>query len=509
MATVAATFPRARALTRVPALVPLGLAVLAGLSILVRTGDFDAGLWVDEGLSFGIADRPLTDIPGVMRQDGSPPLYYMLLHVYTRLFDVRSEVALHAFSLMFAVLAIPVAFLLARTLFGARSGWIAAVLVAFNPFLTQYAQEARMYSLVVLLSITTCATFVGAFVLDRGRRWTVAFALSQAVLLYTHNWGFFLGAGLAVALAVVARDRFKEGLLAAAIIFVLYVPWIPTLVFQVQHTGAPWANAPDFRDLYEAPQDLLGLTGQYLLLVAGGAGLATIGSWRHRLAKAAIALSVIAAVSLLLPWLLSQVSPAWSLRYTAVAVGPLLLLAALGTARSGWVGIAAVALTALVWVAFDPPSTKSNVHSVTAAIEPSLRPGDTVIATQPEQAPVLHYYLHDIDDLHYATLFGPLADLGVTDWRDGTEHLEQTTIAKDLEPILAAIPPGRRVVLVTPDFGILGRWKAPWSELVRARSLAWEDAMHSDPRFRVVTVEPPNPVRRPNEVRAIVFARQR
>ncbi len=508
MATVAASYTRARGLARVAVLTPVGLAVLAGLSILLRTGDFNAGLWVDEGLSFGIADRPLTDIPGVMRQDGSPPLYYMLLHVYTHAFGVRSEVALHAFSLFFAVLAIPVAFALARSLFSPRAGWIAAALVAFNPFLTQYAQEARMYSLVVLLSLTTCATFIGAFVLDRGRRWTVAFALSQVTLLYTHNWGFFLGAGLAVAFAIVARHRLKEGLLAAAIVLVVYAPWLPTLAFQVQHTGAPWANSPDFQDLYEAPQDLLGLTGQYLLLLAGGTGLATLASRRHPQARAAIALTAVAVTSLLVPWLISQANPAWSLRYTAVAVGPLLLLAALGTARAGWLGLAAVALTALVWYAYDPPSTKSNVHSVTEAIEPSLRPGDTVISTQPEQVPVLHYYLHDVPGLRYATLFGPLSDLGVTDWRDGTEHLEHTSVGRDLEPILAAVPPGRRVTLVSPDFSILGRWKAPWSALVRARSIAWEDTMRDDPRFRVITVEPPNPVRRANEVRATVFVRR-
>ena len=121
----------------------------------------------------------------------------------------------------------------------------------------------------------------------------------------------------------------------------------------------------------------------------------------------AIALATVALASLLVPWLISQANPAWSLRYTAVAVGPLLLLAALGTARAGRLGIAAVAITALVWLAFNPPSTKSNVHSVAEAIAPSLQPGDTVISTQPEQVPVLHYYLHDID-LRYATLFGPL-----------------------------------------------------------------------------------------------------
>jgi mannosyltransferase len=510
MATSAATVarrPRVAALARPALITPALLGVLAFVSVLIRTTQLDAGLWVDEGLSYGIADRPLADIPGVMRQDGSPPLYYMLLHVYTRILGVRSETALHTLSLFFAVLAIPVAYALARALLTPRAGWIAAVLVAANPFLTQYAQEARMYSLVVLLSLTTCATFVGAFVQARGRRWTVAFALSETMLLYTHNWGLFLGAGLALAFLLVARDQLKEGVVAAAIVLVLYAAWLPTLAFQVRHTGAPWANAPDFARLYEAPQQLLGLTGSYLLLIAGGAGLATL-TWRAREARAATALAIVAATALLLPWLVSQVNPAWALRYLAVAVGPLLLLATVGLARAGRLGVAALAITALVWLATDAPSTKSNVHSVAAAVAPSLRPGDVVISTQPEQVPVLHYYLHDLPGLRFATLTGRVRDLGVTDWRDGTDRLERTSPADDLEPVLAATRPGTRVALVVPDFSILDRWKAPWSELVRARSLAWEDTMRRDPRFRVVTIEPPNPVARPNELRATVFLRR-
>ena len=33
-------------------------------SVLLRTRDLDVGFWIDEGLSVGIADRPLSDIPG-------------------------------------------------------------------------------------------------------------------------------------------------------------------------------------------------------------------------------------------------------------------------------------------------------------------------------------------------------------------------------------------------------------------------------------------------------------
>jgi hypothetical protein len=167
-----------------------------------------------------------------------------------------------------------------------------------------------------------------------------------------------------------------------------------------------------------------------------------------------------------------------------------------------------VVLVAIMSTNLSGPRTKSNVRSVAKVVSPSLAPGDTIITTQPEQAPVLHYYLHKIPDLHWASLTGPLDDLGVTDWRDGTERLEATSAARDLEPVLANVKVGQRVALIVPDFSILGRWKAPWSALVRERSLAWEDVMRNDARFRVVAVEPPNPIARPNEVRATVFLRQ-
>ncbi|MEA2167214.1 MAG: mannosyltransferase, partial [Solirubrobacteraceae bacterium] len=345
--------PRVRALARVPprVMTTAGLAVITLLSVLIRTQKLGSGLWVDEGLSFGIADRPLTDIPGVMRKDGSPPLYYMIVHVWTRTLGVRSEQWLHALSLIFAVLAIFAAFALARALFGVRAGWLAALLIAFNPYLNQYAQEARMYSLVVLLSITTVGAFVGAFALERGRRWVVGYAVSQVVLLYTHNWGLFLGAGLTaawIAMTLIAegearRALIRAGLTAAGIILVLYAPWLPTLAYQAAHTGAPWANSPSSTDLISVPRHLLGYTAQWLLVIGGGAAILALvrGPARRWPAEGRAVLVLILAlvVAMGVPWLLSQSNPAWALRYEAVGVAPLILLAARGAARAGMTGL--------------------------------------------------------------------------------------------------------------------------------------------------------------------------
>ncbi len=89
MASVAS---RARALPSVgplsagfllPAIV---VAVLFAVSLYLRTKSLGESLWMDEGLSIGIASQPLFDIPGVLRVDGSPPLYYMLLSVWMDVF---------------------------------------------------------------------------------------------------------------------------------------------------------------------------------------------------------------------------------------------------------------------------------------------------------------------------------------------------------------------------------------------------------------------------------------
>ena len=82
----------------------------SALSLALRTQAIHARFWIDEGLSVGIASHPLADIPGVLRQDGSPPLYYLLLSVWMSVFG-NGEADTHALSLAFAILTVPAAWL--------------------------------------------------------------------------------------------------------------------------------------------------------------------------------------------------------------------------------------------------------------------------------------------------------------------------------------------------------------------------------------------------------------
>src|SRR3954452_16804452 len=199
-----------------PYVVAAGLALLMAASLALRTSALRSGYWIDEGISVGIASHGLADIPRTLGQDGSPPLYYLLLHAWMGVAG-ESEAATRALSLLFALLAVPVSFWAGDAVFGRRAGALGAVGAAGCPFLTYYAQETRMYALVVLLSLLASAAFVLAFV--RGRRsQLVALGAWMTLLLYTHNWALFLAAGMGVAWLVLwraGRVRAREGLLVA------------------------------------------------------------------------------------------------------------------------------------------------------------------------------------------------------------------------------------------------------------------------------------------------------
>jgi mannosyltransferase len=511
---------RARTLAGPRIAVPAGLGALIAVSLLIRTREISIGFWIDEGISTGIADRALGAIPHALREDGAPPLYYMLLHFWLAIAG-DSEAGVRSLSLFFSLLAIPVAWWAGKMIWGSnRAAWMAAVLTAFNPFLSQYAQEARMYSLIALLAIPVATCFLRAYALeaDEDRRpWIAGFAISLALSLYTHNWAVFLTLSCLVsfALLLALSDRRKEllrdGLLGFGGAFVLYLPWIPTTLYQAAHTGAPWSDVPSLDSLFGVPGQLLGRIPQIVLLICAGTGLLVLWQRRAELApkaRAAVVLAILAVLTIGLAWLMSQVSPAWANRYLAIALGPFVLLAAGGLASAGRLGLVGLLLVVVMWAQDAAPVEKSNVRAVAHAIGPSLAPGDLVISTQPETVPVLHYYLPP--GMKYATLTGPLTDTGVWDWRDGVTRLNATDPEKDLKPLIDALPAGRRVVLVEPITWALNRWNAPWTKLVRIRSKEWSQYLSNFTNLKVTAIQPTDfTPPRPNPVQATVLVKTR
>nr|MBA2437907.1 glycosyltransferase family 39 protein [Acidimicrobiia bacterium] len=490
-----------------------GLVALTALAVVFRLEGRGMSFWLDEGLSVGIASHPLTDIPGLLRQDGSPPLYYLLLHLWMLVFGT-SEEAVRALSLALALVIIPVAFWSADGLFGRRAAWGAAVLTATSSYLVYYSREARMYTLLVLLVLVCVTAFTHAFVFGR-RRWLPVVALSLTGALYTHNWGLYLALGLAAAagLAVVAttdrRRLLLDGAAVTAAVAVLYAPWVPVLVYQAANTGAPWSRTPDVGNLVGVLGSIVGHDGILIAFALVGlpALVALVRRWRAGgEALAAAALAVVVGVSLALSWLASLLEPAWAGRYFGVFLPPVILLMALGLARERRRGL--VALGLIAFLAVEPFSNfpgllptgsgqKSNVRRSVLMVDHLAGAGDVVVSTQMEHVPLLHYYLGP--DLRYADPMGPVADPQIVDWRDATARMLSATPEQGLVPLVEDMEAGSHLFLVCPRSegdDDEDEDRLEWVVLMEQHCLSWRATLVDDPSMeRVLGPVSPTPRR--------------
>ena len=125
-------------------------AIVIGLGGLLLYFACRSDMWLDEALSVNIARLPLSDLRQALKHDGAPPLYYVLLHVWTGVFGT-GDLAARSLSGVCMAGAVVVTWFAARRFGSTRIAWLAAIVMLANPFAIRYSTEARMYALEILL----------------------------------------------------------------------------------------------------------------------------------------------------------------------------------------------------------------------------------------------------------------------------------------------------------------------------------------------------------------------
>ncbi len=418
----------------------VGAAVLVvvALGCLARLHS-PSTLWLDEAQSVAIARRPLPQLFQALRRDGSPPLYYLLLHAWTGVFGL-SVTAVRALSTLFSLLTLPVVWLAGRRLGGPAAARTALLLLAVSPFAVRYATETRMYALVQLLTALGVLLVLRAVERpDLGRLAPVA--LVAGLLALTHYWALFLLAATAVTLLVLARrgadrspatDPATRVLLALLCGGVVFLPWLPNFLFQVVHTGTPWAATPKLVDTYRTVLDWSGgTTGAGVLLTLSLLGLSLLAVCGRRVSggvlltrpasRTAAVLLAASLGTLLLGLVVGMlVRAGYASRYSSVAFVPALLLAALGVRvlprRARLVALAVVVWAGLAGSLTQPFSTKRTEAAMTArAVNSLLLPADVVVYCPDQLGPAVSRLLPSGTDQVVYPTGGPAQ---VVDWVD-------------------------------------------------------------------------------------------
>jgi mannosyltransferase len=378
----------------------LGLAlaaiVLTVLSVY-RLGSLS--FWNDEVASVKIAREPLAELVAVFDRSRllvdtlSMSAYHVLLHVWLAIGATEQWVRL--LSVVFGVATTVPVFLTARRLAGPWAGTFAALIIATNAYVISWDQQARGYSLAMLVAGALTIVLLRATERQTARDWLLYAALA-AFGVYVHFW-----VGLVVAAQlgwiVVARRWPARG--AAWLAFPLFLlAMVPVGLNTVENPDAlAWLPPISVPAVNTALQTALGGT---TLLVALLAVLAFAAVDRYRDDPRVWLLAATVVLPVMLGIVISIEKPIWHPRYLVVIVPAVSALAGIGLAslRGPRVRAALAAALALVIVSSLPHAyarRTADWHAATGWMHGSTKADDLmVIVGDDSRAPT--YYLRQL-----------------------------------------------------------------------------------------------------------------
>lgn len=337
--------------------------------------------------------------------ESAPPLYYTLAWLWTQLTGT-GELGLRSLSALAGVVTVPVAYLLAVELRGRRTGVVAAALVAVNPMLLWYSQEARSYALLVLLTALAALYFVRALDVQdgtSGRRDLTLWGVFSALALATHYFAIF---PIALEAAWLLRRHGRRAHSGLWIVALVGAALTPLLVHQMSLGHAEWIGARSLgHRLWEAGVTfVVGETGDIVArpetvsqavvpLLALFAGLALlVARGRREERRAGGLVLAVAAATIVAPLALALVAPGNDYvlaRNLLPALVPLLVAVAIGTTlrrarRSGAVVAAVLVAYSFgfcLWVSASPALQRPDWDAVAARLGEPEAPRAIVLWT--------------------------------------------------------------------------------------------------------------------------------
>jgi hypothetical protein len=432
------------------ALIAGGAVLVAGLVFFFWTR---SDLWLDEALSVNIARLPLGDLKAALRKDGAPPLYYLLLHVWTGVLG-SGDLASRSLSGVCMVGATVALWFVGRRIAGPACGWITVLLMAANPYAIRYATEARMYALEILL--VSCGILAFRRALESptiGR--LAAFGLIVALLMYTQYWALYLLLVVAVLLAVLAwRSSYARSarrmLVAGAIGALLFTPWLPTFLYQRAHTGTPWGE----RVFIGVPwgttlQDFAGGEHQegWVLLVPMIALLllglfATARDGRHieidlHTAPGARWEAIIGGATLVVGFTLNYLANgAFQTRYSAIAFPYFIVVVARGVTTLADPRVRAGVLAGVIALGFiggvrNVKTNRTEAGQVAAVLRAQAQPGDLVVYCPDQLGPAVSRLAPSgLDQVTYPAFRRP-EFVDWVDYKQRLAHADPTAFARE------------------------------------------------------------------------------
>ncbi|HEX7131077.1 MAG TPA: hypothetical protein VF228_00795 [Iamia sp.] len=397
-----------------------GLAVGA---VCALVGLDRSSLWRDEAYSLGAVHQMETTL---RETRGTMGAYYLLLRVWTTVSD--SAWWMRSLSVVLALAALVVVVRLVARAADARTARWAGVLLGLSLLWVAYAQEARSYALVLLLTATSWMA-VDHVLTDHGperRRWVVVHVATAVVLPLAQGLAVLQLAAQAAALLAGRADRRTWRAIAPGLAASLAVTGALTAVGTGE--AGTWIAPVDGTQLRTLAESLTSEVPIFLVLLAGLAVVGAVLCARRTRdgddevarirAAAPVAWAVVPPALLLAISLLGR--PTLVPRYVMASAAGVAVLWAVavraldgrrGAARAPLVGVAVVALLVVGQVRLHD-TTGDDWRLTARALAAEPKDGDVILLATSEIRPPFEAAWVELDSAPIMTVVNSPRPLG-------------------------------------------------------------------------------------------------
>ena len=215
----------------------INLYLIMILSFLLRF--FNLGiqcLWMDEAVTYSqiVSGNILTIYTTIMHQEGHiGPLSHIITYIFSCILGY-SEWALRLPSALFGSMSVLFLFVTAKKMFNEKIALLSAFLLAISPLHIWYSQEARMYSLWVMLMLICFHIFLSAIYSDKIRTWLLfAFFSSLSLWTFLNSIFFFFAMGLFLLINIKSfKKQFFYFAGCMIVVAISYMPGFITLLLK-------------------------------------------------------------------------------------------------------------------------------------------------------------------------------------------------------------------------------------------------------------------------------------
>jgi hypothetical protein len=352
----------------------------------------------DEVWSIKAASLNYSAEMAALKADVHPPLYFLILHAWIRLFGT-GERAVRSLSGLLYILTVFAVYGIARELYGTKTALLCGALYLTSPLAILSAQFARMYALLSLLSILSTWLYLQFSIKPRDSRLLFALYIAVNILgTFTHVAFFFVLFGQIIfQLAFYRRVRIRRFVLAIVLSLLPYILlWSPVLLRQITNSreGLAWVKKPGLSMM----ADLLLLYGGVLWLLVP---LVLYIWWRSdfhsfsrftKLRITSLPLSLL-AITVLTPLLISEVKPIFNSRFAIIGLPffALTIGALIGRATNYFLPLALITVTAVGFIVVHPASAPCDNRTMATYLSQTANDGDVVIFTSLTRLPIDYY----------------------------------------------------------------------------------------------------------------------